>query len=465
MASRVLVVDDEKGMLEVCGDTLDLLPDVEVVLEQRSARAAALLAQEPFDLLITDIRMPGMDGVDLLRVAREHDPTLPALILTAYPTVETAVEAMKLGAADYLGKPFRPEELQKLAKRLLDERRLRDENRLLSRQVERAHLFDEIVGRSAAMQKVFELIQRVAATDADVLILGETGTGKELVARSLHGRSQRKGQRFVPVDCGAIPDNLLESELFGHERGAFTGADSRSLGLLEYATRGTFFLDEVAELPPRLQSKLLRVLQERRVRRVGGKDEVEVDVRVIAATSRDLDEEMREHRFREDLYYRINVARIELPPLRQRSEDIPLLVAHFFGRYAEQMGKPGIQLDSESLEILCRYSWPGNVRELSNVLRRALTMARGDSIVADDLPDPVVAQAGAPASVSSKGTRGSFFDQRTDRIEAFEREYLTGLLLRTKGDVNQAAADAQLPRGTLYRLLKKYSLAPADFRS
>ncbi len=464
MASRVLVVDDEEGMLEVCSDTLALLPDVEVVLEQRSARAAALLTQEHFDLLITDIRMPTIDGVQLLRVAREQDPTLPALILTAYPTVETAVETMKLGAADYLSKPFRPEELQKLAARLLDERRLRDENRLLSRQVERAHLFDEIVGRSDAMQKVFELIQRVAATDADVLILGETGTGKELVARSLHGRSPRKDQRFVPVDCGAIPDNLLESELFGHERGAFTGADSRSLGLLEYASRGTFFLDEVAELPPRLQSKLLRVLQERKVRRVGGKDEIDVDVRVIAATSRDLAEEMRERRFREDLYYRINVARIELPPLRHRSEDIPLLVSHFIERYAKQMGKPGITCDAESLEILCRYCWPGNVRELTNVLRRALTMAHGDSIRPDDLPDAIVAEAGAPPNSGSIRPDGGFFDQRTDRIEAFEREYLTGLLLRNDGDVNRAASDAQLPRGTLYRLLKKYGLTPADFR-
>ncbi len=464
MILRVLVVDDEEGMLEVCGDTLARLPDVEVVLEQRSVRAAALLGQESFDLLITDVRMPGMDGVELLRMAREKDPSLPALMLTAYPTVDTAVEAMKLGAADYIEKPFHPEELLSLAKRLIEERRLREENQLLSRQIERGHQFDEIVGRSASMQKVFELIQRVAATDADVLILGETGTGKELVARSLHGRSQREKQRFVPVDCGAIPDNLLESELFGHERGAFTGADARSLGLLEYASRGTFFLDEVAELPPRLQSKLLRVLQERKVRRVGGKDEIDVDVRVIAATSRDLDEEMREHRFREDLYYRINVARIELPPLRQRTDDIPLLVTHFIQRDAEQMGKPGIDIDSEALEILCRYSWPGNVRELSNVLRRALTMARGDSVRPDDLPDAVVAQAGAPPSSASGGSSGSFFDQRAERVDAFEREYLTGLLLRTNGDVNQAAADAQLPRGTLYRLLKKYGLTPADFR-
>ena len=236
-------------------------------------------------------------------------------------------------------------------------------------------------------------------------------------------------------------------------------------GCSNIASQGTFFLDEVAELPSRLQSKLLRVLQERKVRRVGGKDEIDVNVRVIAATSRDLDEEMRERRFREDLYYRINVARIELPPLRRRSEDIPLLVAHVIDRYAGQMGKAGAEHRHRALEILCRYSWPGNVRELTNVLRRALTMARGDRIHPDDLPDAVVAQSGAPSSASYDEARDGFFDQRTDRVEAFEREFLTGLLLRTKGDVNQAAADAQLPRGTLYRLLKKYGLAPADFRS
>jgi len=314
--TRVLVVDDEVGMLEVCAETLARLPEVVVLVESDGRRAAEQLNAEHFDLLIQDIRMPGTDGMDLLRLARQNDPDLAVLMMTAYPTVETAVESMKLGAADYITKPFTPEALLATVQRLLEGYRLRQENLLLSRLVERPYVFDEIIGASPAMRAVFDTIERVAGTNTDVLILGETGTGKELVARSIHKRSPRGGQRFVPVDCGAIPEDLLESELFGHERGAFTGATSRSLGLLEFADKGTFFLDEVGELPIRLQAKLLRALQERRIRRVGGHDEIEVDVRVIAATSRNLEAEINNQRFRDDLYYRLNVARIELPPLR-----------------------------------------------------------------------------------------------------------------------------------------------------
>lgn len=461
---RILVVDDEPGMLEVCADTLRSIPESELVVEPESRRALARVEQEHFDLLITDLRMPGVDGVELLRTARACDPYLPAVVLTAFPTVETAVETMKLGAADYVSKPFRPDELLATAHRLLEERRLRDENRLLSRQVERSHLFDEIVGQSSVMLGLFEAIQRVAETDADVLILGETGTGKELVARSIHRRSKRAERRFVPVDCGAIPDNLLESELFGHERGAFTGAEARSLGLIEYANRGSFFLDEVAELPLRLQAKLLRVLQERSVRRVGGKDEIAVDVRIIAATSRDLDSEIRERRFREDLYYRINVACLELPPLRRRADDIPLLVEYFTQRYAAQLGRAKMRIHPEALEILCRYPWPGNVRELQNLVKRLLVMTRGDELRPDDLPDAVVVRAEEPSTAREAGGDG-FLETRAQHMASFEKEYLTRLLADAKGDVAAAAREAGLPRGTLYRLLKKYGIAPGGFRA
>jgi DNA-binding NtrC family response regulator len=459
--TRILVVDDEPGMLEVCADALRRLPDTEVLVENQSRNAAARVASEGIDLLIADIRMPGVGGLELLRQVRQQDPLLPVLMITAYPTVETAVESMKLGAADFVTKPFHPDDLTATVRRLLEEKRLRQENRLLQRQMERTHFFDEIVGKSPVMQSVFQSILQVAETDVDVLIQGETGTGKELVARSLHKRSRRKGGRFVPVDCGAIPEHLLESEIFGHERGAFTGAHQQSLGLLEFADGGTFFLDEVGEFPLSLQAKLLRALQERTCRRVGGTAEVSVNVRVVAATNRDLTAEMREHRFREDLYYRINVARIELPPLRDRAEDIPVLVAHFAERFARDMGKGAVSVHPEVVEIFSRYPWPGNVRELQNVLKRALAMTRHDILTPDDLPDEVVIQAGERPTAGA----GGFFSLRAQRMAVFEKEYLSNQLRMAQGDASRAAREAKVPRGTLYRLLKKHGINPEEFRS
>ena len=457
---RILVVDDEQGMLEVCAAALKKLPGATILVEQDSRRAADRLARESFDLLIADICMPHVNGVELLRAAKQADPDLGVLMITAFPTVETAVETMKLGAADYITKPFRPEELLAVVTRLLETKQLRDENRLLQRQVDRTYAFGDMIGNSTAMQAVFETIRRVAETDVDVLILGETGTGKELVARSVHQHSSRSTQRFVPVDCGAIPEDLLESELFGHERGAFTGAHTRSLGLFEFADKGTFFLDEIAELPVRLQVKLLRTLQERRLRRVGGTDEIDVDVRIVSATSQDLDEAVRQGRFRSDLFYRINVARIEVPPLRERRDDIPLLAAHFIQRYAGEMGRDVSEADAEVLEILRAYPWPGNVRELQNVIKRTLTMARGTVIGARDLPDEVVAAAGGRSGEPSSG----FFDLREQHTARFEREFLANLLRSCGGDVSRAAREAQVPRGTLYRFLNKHGLNAEEFR-
>lgn len=461
--ARILVVDDEEGMLEVCEETLETLPAVEVVLEQDSRRAAERLAAESFDLMITDIRMPGIDGVELLRIAHQQDPELIVLMITAFPVVETAVESMRLGAVDYIVKPFIPDNLRATVKRLLVDRRLQDEHHLLQRQVERSSQFDELVGKSDKMQAVFETIQRIAETDVDVLVTGETGTGKELVARSIHKRSRQGKGPFVPVDCGAIPEGLLESELFGHERGAFTGAHSRSLGLLEFANKGTFFLDEIGELPLHLQSKLLRVLQERRIRRVGGNDEIDVDVRVIAATSRDLDSELRAGRFRRELYYRINVTTIELPPLRERKEDIAILVNHFVARYAREIrerNQDTVQVDPEFLEALIPYPWPGNIRELQNVIKRALTMTRNANLSLDDLPDEIVTHATPSQNKPGEG----FFYIRAQHMTVFEREYMSNLLKICHGDVSLAAREAKLPRGTLYRLLKKYGLTPEAFR-
>ena len=456
----MLVVDDELGMLEVCRDILRKLSDVDVELEHQSLRAAQTLASDSWDLLIVDVRMPGMSGVELLEIAHRHDPDLPVLMLTAFPTVETAVESMKLGAVDYLTKPFLPDDLLGTVRRILEGKRLREEHSLLHRQVERPYAFGDMVGRSAAMRAVFEATEHVAASDVEVLIQGETGTGKELVARCVHQSSRRGRGRFVPVDCGAIPEDLLESEFFGHERGAFTGAQSRSLGLLEFASGGTLFLDEVGNLPPRLQAKLLRAIQEHRIRRVGGTEEFDVDFRLIAATSLDLDEEVRHQRFRADLNYRINVARIELPPLRERTDDIPLLVAHFTARYASELGRDPVEFDAEAAEVLSSYDWPGNVRELQNVIKRALALSQRSVIGVDDLPDKLMTMAGHP----SVARRGGMFELREQHINSFERQYLIQILTTHGGDVSGAALEAELPRGTLYRLLKKHGINPADFR-
>jgi DNA-binding NtrC family response regulator len=457
---RVLVVDNEVGMLEVCGDILKKLPDVETVLESRSVKAADLVRDEAWDLLITDLRMPGLTGIELIRIARQHDAGIVALIITAFPSVDTAVEGMKLGAADYIVKPFKPDDLLATVRRMLETKRLREEHTLLQRQIERPYSFGEMIGRSSAMREVFETVEQVADTNADVLITGATGTGKELVARSVHQHSRRSNKRFVPVDCGAIPEDLLESEFFGHERGAFTGANSRSLGLMEFAHEGTLFLDEIGELPLRLQAKLLRALQERRIRRVGGNAEIDVDVRIVAATARDLESEIKVGRFRADLFYRINVVRIKLPALRGRHEDIPLLIDHFLGKYAKEMNREGATLDQEAIDVLTGYDWPGNIRELQNVVKRILATARTDLIEVRDLPDELV--AGAIRGVD-RGS-ASFFELRERQVAAFEEDYFRSLLRMHQGDVTRAAAEAEVPRGTLYRLLTKHGLTPSDFR-
>jgi len=436
------------------------IPNAEVVPELKSTRAADLLAAESFELLVTDIRMPDLSGVDLLKIARQQDPELPVILITGYPTVETAVECVRLGAADYIIKPVLPNDLLTTAQRVLERELLRRENRVLQRQVERVYSFGDLVGQSPAMKVVFDTIERVAQTDVDVLIIGETGTGKELVARSIHQNSRRRDKRFIPVDCGAIPENLLESELFGHERGAFTGAHSRSLGLLELADGGTFFLDEVISLPLSVQAKLLRALQERQIRRVGGKQEIGFDIRVVAASNLNPADEIRANRFREDLYYRVNVGRIELPPLRERVGDIPLLITHYLDRFANEMGKPAMRVSPEAMEVLAHYSWPGNVRELQNVLKRALVMSSDPLLTVEDLPDEIVSQ---PGGGTEGGGRG-FFHLREERIAAFERQYLADLLSTHGGDVSESAREAGIPRGTFYRLMKKHEIDPQAFR-
>ncbi|MBX9792165.1 MAG: sigma-54 dependent transcriptional regulator, partial [Pirellulales bacterium] len=377
------------------------------------------------------------------------------------PSIESAQQAMRSGAGDYLTEPFTRDELAASVARLLNQRRPLEERELLRRQIEKPYGFDEFVGASPAMRRVFDTIAQVADSDVDVLVIGETGTGKELVARSIHRRGRRHNKPFVPVDCGAIPENLLESEFFGHERGAFTGADARRIGLLEFADGGVLFLDELGELPLVLQAKLLRTLQERKIRRVGGREEFDVDIRIVAATSRNLEEMIRQRQFREDLYYRINVVRIELPPLRARGDDLGLLAERFVIRYSKEMHKPVAGITPEAFQVLRQYHWPGNVRELQNVIRRSIALTQKSLIGLDDLPDSLVVNAGERTMHEQPG----FFRAREEHVASFEREYLEALLTRHQGNVKTAAEEARLPRGTLYRLMKNHGLDGADFRS
>jgi two-component system response regulator HydG len=424
--------------------------------------ARAALAGDAWDVGIVTSRAAAATGAEtLFRAIHEADPDLPVIVIDDAPAIDTARACLQAGAGDYLDAARAETELEDALVRILSASRRRDAEEVLRRAVERPYSFEGFLGESPAMKQVYSVIDRVAGSSVDVLITGETGTGKELVARALHQRSRRAAAPFVPVDCGAIPDALMEAELFGHERGAFTGADARRMGLIEFADGGTLFLDEIGELPLALQAKLLRVLQERRVRRVGARQETAVDVRVIAATSRNLDEMVERGEFRRDLFYRVNVVRIDLPPLRARGDDVGLLAEFFANRAAQEMGKPVSGLSMDAYQVLRGYHWPGNVRELQNAVRRAVAMTRSATAGVEDLPDDIVAAAGRAAG---DGAETGFFAQRAAHMARFERQFLTDLLARHQGDVTAAAREAKLPRGTLYRLMKGHSLDGAAFR-
>jgi DNA-binding NtrC family response regulator len=384
--ARILVVDDEPDMAENVALILGAAGH-EPIVETDARQAVEAVERERPDMLITDLRMPGLDGIALIERLRPGYPELPILVLTAYASVESAVTAMRHGANDYLAKPFAPEELLLRVDRSLAWNRLREENRYLRERMQGAEPFADIVGRSQALRDVLRIVDRVAGTDARVLLVGESGTGKEMIARAIHRRSARRDAPFFAVNCGALAESLLESELFGHERGAFTGAVAAKKGIFEVADTGTLLLDEIAETSAAFQTKLLRVVQQGEVLRVGGTRPVRVDVRVISATNRDLRRAVAEGRFREDLFYRLSVVRVDLPALRERTEDIPLLVTRFVAMYAAQIKKRVRDVRPDAMEILCRYPWPGNVRELENVIERAIIMAEeGDEITPDDLP-------------------------------------------------------------------------------
>ena len=456
----VMIANGDPRALRSVANALQPLPDTDVVLEPDSQCAAERLRTNTVHLLIVNLAMHDASGLELLRVARQSDPRVAILMLADEPSVDIAVQCMKLGAADYISKPFRDSELRATVREFLNNRFLYEENVALKQQVENASSYGNLLGKSFPMLKVFGLIERASATDFDVLIIGETGTGKELVARAIHERSPRRGYPFVAVDCGAIPDELMESECFGHERGAFTGAQSTRVGLLESDNHGTFFMDEIAQLPLRLQAKLLRVLQERRIRRVGGTREIDLDLRIIAASSINLQQAVKEGRFRLDLYHRLNVVLIELPPLRERTEDIPLLASYFVDCYAAEVERECVKLSPEALEVLCSHPWPGNVRELQNAIKRTLALCQCPTVTADCLPPDVLAGARRMPNNIARG----FFAMREQRMRAFEKEYFTVLLKTWNGDVTKVSREAGVPRGTLYRLLRRNGLDPNTFR-
>jgi two-component system, NtrC family, response regulator PilR len=458
---RIIVVDSAGPAGLPYARLLARLQPLDVRIAATLEAAVETISRDAWDLAVLAARS-GTAAGDMQAAVRTADPQLPVVVLDPRPDVTVARNCLQAGATDYLDLAAAEAELEDACVRLLSGSRRQAAEVVLRRAVERPYSFAGFLGESPAMRQIYSLIERVAASSVDVLVTGETGTGKELVARAIHAGSRRAAGPFVPVDCGAIPDALLESELFGHERGAFTGADARRMGLVEFADGGTLFLDEVGELPLPLQAKLLRVLQERRVRRVGARQENPVDVRVVAATSRPIDRMVEEGAFRRDLFYRINVVRIDLPPLRNRGDDIGLLAEHFANRAAQEMGRPIGGLSTDVYQVLKNYHWPGNVRELQNVVRRAIALTRSPNAGIDDLPDEVVAAAGR--STGPEAGAVGFFARRAEHVARFEREFLTDLLTRHLGDVSAAAREARLPRGTLYRLLKGHAIDAAAFR-
>jgi DNA-binding NtrC family response regulator len=442
-AAAILIVDDEFAVRDSLeswfrkdGYRAGSAKDAGEALRQLEARG--------WDVVLLDIKMPGVDGMELLRRIRTLDPEIVVIMITAYATVDTAVQALKDGAFDYVTKPVDPDELSHLVRRAVERRRLRSENLRLKQGVDRLVLATPIVGDSGAMQKVLELARSVAATDTTVLIRGESGTGKELVAQAIHAESRRRYFPIVAVNCGALPESLLESELFGHEKGAFTGAQFRRKGKLELADGGTLFLDEVGTINLRTQIDLLRVLETKEFTRLGGGRPVQVDFRVICATNQNLEQLVAAGSFREDLYFRINVVTIQIPPLRERREDIPLLAEHFLRRYALSMNRPFTALDPAAMDLLVRYDWPGNVRELGNAIERALVVGAPPTVRASDLPLRLTERDDGPAP--------------GDSLDDVERAHIAKMLEREGWNITHTASKLEIDRVTLYNKIKKYGL-------
>ncbi|HNA29299.1 MAG TPA: sigma-54 dependent transcriptional regulator [Thiobacillaceae bacterium] len=449
-APRLLVVDDEAAALKNLSH-LFRKEGYEVVARQSGQAALKELREKEFDVVLTDLRMKGVDGLVVLRQAREAQPDVEVIVITGHATLDSAVGAMKEGAFHYVAKPYRLDEVRQVVKSALDVVRLKRENRDLRRRIEGYQGPVNIITQDLGMRRLLDTARQVAPTDCNILVTGESGTGKELLARYVHMHSARAGQAFVAVNCGALQEELLANELFGHEKGAFTGADRQKRGLIEMADGGTLFLDEIAEMTQAMQVKLLRVLQERELLRVGGTDAVKVDVRFLAATNRDLQENVASGRFRADLYFRLNVVNLALPPLRDRRDDVPLLAFYFLKKFALAMGKPVDDITPEALALLARYDYPGNVRELANLLERGVALARGGLLEAGHLPESlrsltvrVASPPSTPAELSS--------------LEANEAAHIARVLEYTGGNRNQAADILGIDRVSLWRRIKRYGL-------
>ena len=445
----ILIVDDDRPQRE--GLQRALANRYDVLVADEVPKATGILETQPVDVLLTDLRMPGDDGLKLLRRAGSLSSPPVSIMMTAYGSIENAVEAMKAGAYHYITKPVNLDELELVITRALKSRQIEAENVNLHTQLDRKFGLESFIGQSPVMLQVFDIIQQVAPTRATVLITGETGTGKELVAQAVHNLSPRKGGPFVAVHAAALPTNLLESELFGHEKGAFTGAVERRIGRFELADGGTIFLDEIGELEPAMQVKLLRVLEERKFERVGGSKTIEVDVRLVAATNRDLKKLVGEGRFRDDLFYRLSVVAVNLPPLRERRDDVPLLINSFIQQCSVENGKPVREMTQEAVNLLMAYDWPGNVRELRNAIEQMVVLARGDRLTVRDVPAAI--RAGADLTKISVVRPGM-----TMTVEEAERQLMMQALKETGGNRTKAADRIGMSRRTLHRKLKRYHL-------
>ena len=454
----VLVVDDDPSMQRAT--RMILLRDGYRVKCAATAEDALVMIRESApDLVLLDIQMPGMSGLELLRILRRDVDGTVVVMMTAFATVQTAVRAVKDGAFDFLTKPFDSiDHVSNIVKKAAAHKRMLDRNRFLESALEIRDRYEDMVGKSSKMKDVFELVESVSYSSTNILIEGESGTGKELVARAIHFRGPRKDKPFVVINCSALTETLLDSELFGHIKGAFTGATANKRGLFEVAHTGTIFLDEIGDIPAATQVKLLRVLQEGEVKRVGSSEVIKVDVRTIAATNVDLQRAMAESRFREDLFYRLNVITVSLPPLRERVEDIPLLAYHMLRRYNEKMQKSVKAIESNVLDVFCGYRWPGNVRELENVVERAVVLSRGDTVSLKQLP-PHLRQDGFIKNGDQSDYSGlPFAAAKRLAVQAFEKQYLTQLLTRTSGNISRSSREAGLDRSNFRRILKKHAL-------
>jgi len=457
--SRILIIDDEPDMLSACAKIISVLGNDPVPVSD-AQKAIKFLEEEEFDLIFCDLLMPEHDGMEVLEICQKLAPNTPVIIFSAYGTIDRAVAAMKAGAFDFIEKPFDANNLKILIEKGLRQRNLFRERINLLKQLDHKYHFDHIIGKSLVMRNVFDMIENVSNSDANILITGESGTGKELIARSIHARSRRKTKAFVPVNCGAFPENLFEAELFGYEKGAFTGASHKKVGLIEFADGGTFFLDEVCELPGNLQIKLLRTLQDQKLRRVGGNDLIQVDVRLISATNQNIELALKQETLRKDFYYRLNVINIQVPPLRDRKEDIQLLAEHFLDKCLKSSSKEINGFTNEVVEVLENHNWPGNVRELENVIERAVTLAKENKISLADLPQHFIYDQSSPNSFDGN----SLADLKHKAIEEIENKFLVFLMKKYKGNITRIAADAGLTRRHIHRMINNYKIDPNNWR-